>query len=509
MLRFCRFMVGIKLAKINLVFQSSILHSRMRHTFVTNLILLLALNLLVKPFYILGIEAEIQNRVGPEIFGSYFALINFSFLLNILPDMGTSNWNTRHIAQNNHLLGKHFSRIFTLRLVLSAVYLVVIGLAAWLLNYSAQQLGILALLALCQLFACMIIYLRSNLTGMHLFKQDSLISVMDRALLVLMMALLLWGNFAGSQFKIEWLVYGQTIAYGLTCFTALFFVVRKSGVLKLDWNAPFSVSVIKQSTPYAALIFISAIAYRLDTVMLERLQGQQQAGVYAMSFRFFEAVNMISYLFAVLLLPLYARMLKQRQDVGSLVRLGFQIMFCGIFIVAVTSGFYGKEILNLFYDHVEHGSSQTLFLLMCSSLFFSLQYIFGTLITASGKLKPLIMIAALGLVFNIILNSVLIPQQGPGGAALASCITQLVVLLAQIVLVQRLHTVANMGLLILQTLVFAVLCIAYGYFLTWNTINPASVVWSVGLYAAGCLLIAAITGMLSIKRFVTMLRQQP
>jgi O-antigen/teichoic acid export membrane protein len=481
----------------------------MRHTFVTNLILLLALNLLVKPFYILGIEAEIQNRVGPEVFGSYFALINFSFLLNILPDMGTSNWNTRHIAQNSHLLSKHFSRIFTLRIALSGLYMLVIGVAALLLHYTPEQLYMLALLALCQLFASMIIFLRSNLTGLHLFKQDSLISVLDRALLVAMMALLLWGNFAPTGFKIEWLVYGQTIAYGTTFFVALLFVVRKSGAVQPSLNKAFSTSVLKQSLPYALLIFISMIAYRLDTVMLERLRGKQEAGVYAMSFRFFEAINMISYLFAVLLLPLFAHMLKHKHNVGPLVRQGFQIMFCGIFIVTIASGFFGNEILHLFYDRVEAGSSITFFLLMCSALFFSLQYIFGTLITASGKLRPLIIIALIGMLTNVILNSILIPIHGIQGAAQTSCITQFAVLVAQIAVVWRKYGIDKPVRLFLQTTAFALLCIAYGYFLTWNTINPVSLVWSLGLFSLGCLLLAAITGMLSIKRFVALIRQQP
>ncbi|MBL0043910.1 MAG: oligosaccharide flippase family protein [Flavobacteriales bacterium] len=73
----------------------------MRRVFVTNLALVLVLNLLVKPFYILGIDAQVQVRVGTEAYGSYAALLSLSFLLNILLDFGITNWNTRHIAQNS------------------------------------------------------------------------------------------------------------------------------------------------------------------------------------------------------------------------------------------------------------------------------------------------------------------------------------------------------------------------------------------------------------------------
>ena len=119
----------------------------MRKTFVSNLILLLSLNLLVKPAYLLFVEAEIQNRVGAEAFGNYFALINFSFLLNIIPDLGITNWNTRNIARHSHLLQRYFSDILSLRLLLAAAYITLALVFGWVLDYSSEQFTLLVVLA--------------------------------------------------------------------------------------------------------------------------------------------------------------------------------------------------------------------------------------------------------------------------------------------------------------------------------------------------------------------------
>ena len=54
----------------------------MKQKFVWNLFLIVILNLLIKPFYIIGIDAEVINRVGLTEYGNYFALINLSFLFN-------------------------------------------------------------------------------------------------------------------------------------------------------------------------------------------------------------------------------------------------------------------------------------------------------------------------------------------------------------------------------------------------------------------------------------------
>ncbi len=75
----------------------------MQKKFLTNLGLLLFLNLLIKPFWVLGIDRSVQNAVGAEDFGFYFSILNFSFLFNILLDLGITNFNNRNIAQNSHL----------------------------------------------------------------------------------------------------------------------------------------------------------------------------------------------------------------------------------------------------------------------------------------------------------------------------------------------------------------------------------------------------------------------
>src|SRR6478736_4135873 len=93
--------------------------------FITNLAILISLNLLIKPFWILKIDPLLQYRVGDAAYGEYFVLFNFSFLLNILLDFGITNFNNKNIAQNNHLLAKHFSSIAMLKFLLAGLFAVV------------------------------------------------------------------------------------------------------------------------------------------------------------------------------------------------------------------------------------------------------------------------------------------------------------------------------------------------------------------------------------------------
>ena len=71
----------------------------MNRDFLLNLAFLIGINLLVKPLYILGIDVTVQNVVG-ENYGLYFALLNFTYLMQIVGDLGIQQFNNRRIAQD-------------------------------------------------------------------------------------------------------------------------------------------------------------------------------------------------------------------------------------------------------------------------------------------------------------------------------------------------------------------------------------------------------------------------
>ena len=63
--------------------------------------------------------------------------------------------------------------------------------------------------------------------------------------------------------------------------------------------------------PYALLIFLMSVYYYSDVVMVERMRGNIEAANYAHGYRFFMAFNMLGYLFAGLLLPIFSKLIKK------------------------------------------------------------------------------------------------------------------------------------------------------------------------------------------------------
>lgn len=424
----------------------------MKKRFLTNLALLIFLNLLIKPFWFFGIEVGVQNRVGEEIYGFYFSLFNFAFILNILLDLGINNFNNRSIARDHDLLRDNLSAIVPLKLMLALVYAVVAGLSGKIIGYTPDQFRMLWVLVLNQFLASFILYFRTNISGLQYYRTDSLLSVMDRSLMILFTGLLLWGNITREPFRIEWFVYAQTLSYLLTLMTTASIVRYRSGRFFRQLSISRSLRILRMSYPFALLILLMSLFNRVDSVMLERLlvNGKEQAGIYAQSFRIYDAASQFSYLFAMLLLPMFSRMLRLKENVNDLIRVALPLLLVAGLSVAVIGNFFKREIIDLLYTSHSAYSSRIFGILMIGFLFVSASYLYGTLLTANNNLRQLNWLAASTVMLNISLNLILIPRYQAGGAALASLVSQGFYALVQMVLAIRLLRIPMNGDILLR-----------------------------------------------------------
>jgi len=476
----------------------------LKKKFVTNLALLLLLNLLVKPFWI-GIDIVVQNKVGPEQYGIYFALLQFTFLFNILLDLGITNYNNRNIAQNHHLLSKHFSNLIAIRLILGVFYLVVSLIGAYFFNWDQKEIKLLLLLLFNQFLLSFILYMRSNLSGLHLFRTDSFVSVLDRFLMIIICSLLLWGKVTDAPFKIEWFVYVQTAAYLLTTIVVFLLVLARLEFFRFKFDFSFFRVILRQSYPYAMLILLMTFYTRINPLMLKLLlpDGNFQAGIYAQSFRLLDAGSMFAFLFASLLLPIFSRMIKHKEPVGQMVKLSFSMIIVPVIILSSICYFFSAELIGLFYADATQLSIDTFTVLMPGLIFISSTYIFGTLLTANGSLKALNITAGIGFVLNIILNIILVSKFYAVGAAVAAIITQAFTALSQIVISLMIFKFKLNLKKLFPFMAFTLILVIYGIFSSHLTDN-----WiiNITLYAVFGAITAFILGIFSIKDFYRILK---
>lgn len=483
----------------------------MQRKFLSNLILVLLLNVLVKPFYILGVDAEFLKRLGesnPGEYGEYFSIVGLTFIFNIFLDLGLSNFNTKEVAQSEGHTSNYFSSILSVKFVLIFIYLSLLFGSGVLLGYSDHQFYLLSFLGVNQVLVAFILFFRSNLTGMLRFKEDSIVGVLDRVLLVIMCSIALWGGIMKQELSIELFVWLQTFSYLATLLVVIALVLKNGNIPKVKIFRESMGPLLRRSLPYAVLVLLMTIYYRTDSVMLEQMldNGKREAEIYAQGFRFLEAFSMIGYLFAGLLLPIFAKQISNKEDVSKMVSLSFKLIFSISSVLAIGVFMYSEEIVQSRYqmsgDELIR-SAYSLKMLMVCFLGMVSTYIFGTLLTANGSLKELNIVAGLGVLLNLTLNFYWIKEEGAIGAARASMITQLLTAVIQMMLALILLKVKIKQLDMLKLLAFSVLLVGITYFLEFES-------WWIGMLitlGTGGLL-AILTGMFSPKEAIQILKSK-
>lgn len=464
---------------------------------LSGLLWVLLLNVLIKPLWIIGIEVGVQNAVGDVEYGRYFAIFSIAYIFNILLDLGLTNYNTRHIARHPEGIKAQLSSIFTLKCLLLVLYLAVTLTVGLLRGFDHRGFHLLLLVCVNQFLCSMISYLRSNYEGLLLFKWDGVLSVLDRVVMIVLCGVLLIlsrSNVIGA-FRLEWFVFSQTVAYLITLVVALLVLVRKVGFFKPRLAGGASLRILRRSAPFALLVFLMACYNRIDPVLLVWLlpaeSGAQQSGIYAAAYRLLDALSMIGYLVSVPLLPVFSKMLDsvQRTSLGDTIRWVFSLLLAYALGAAITFSTMSEQLMTLLYDASAGATAQVFRLLIFDLVPISITYVFGTLLTAQGRLRTLNLLATISLLINIMLNIVLIPRHGALGAACSSLCAQSFMAIAQMVVAVRSLHIPTKQLNLVNVLLYAVLVFALNLLL--HHLCPASPWWlTLSVMVVACLLLA-------------------
>jgi O-antigen/teichoic acid export membrane protein len=414
----------------------------LRRKFLVNIVFLLAVSIIVKAFWVLGIDRTVQNVAGEEAYGFYFSLFSFSVLFTLLLDMGLSGFNNRAVSADPTRVKLYFGNVLLLRLFLTAAYFLVTVTVAWAMGYTRHQFTLLLVLMLNQVMSSMILWLRSNISGMQYLFLDSLLSVADRLVMIIICSVLLWGGVTSGPFRIEWFVRAQTAAYFAVMILSFIIVIRRGGVSKVRPDAAVLKSIIITGLPFALVAFAMTLYWRIDSVLLERLlpDGALQAGIYAQAFRLFDAIAMFPVMFGGLLLPIMSKELAAGNNITPLASMAGRMLLAPLGIGAVTLATFPAEILGLLYHSPAPGAVSAFTVLMLTLVPVGAVYIFSTMLTAAGRLRLLGIITLGGMVVNILMNFLLIPAFSVAGAAYAAFFTQMLVAVACVIAVGRTMT---------------------------------------------------------------------
>ncbi|KXK40885.1 MAG: polysaccharide biosynthesis family protein [Bacteroidetes bacterium OLB9] len=436
----------------------------MKREFIINIILLICINLLIKPAYIIGVETRIQNIVGNESYGLYFAYFNFAFLFQFINDLGLQNWNAQYIPKNRDKVGTQIIELFSVKLAFSLLFLMLVTGFSLLSDYSYTAL--LFVISINLVLASILQLLRTYVSGLGFYRTDSLFSALDKFIMIFIIGYFVWLAPDRETFNIMNFAIGQTCSFTLAILIVFLWIVSKVKVTFHYSSLNRYVDIIRNSVPYVIVAVLIGIYTKTDGVLLDKLLDDRQlsAGIYAGAFRFYDAAKMMLFLIAALLLPMFSSIVHDKEKQTTLYDIGIKLAALLSMPIAILFIGFNTEFLQLIYPSTyTFDSSIVLFFLTFAFIAVSIANIGGAFILAVNRPARLYKLYLSIIVINLLLHILLIPRFKAPGAAFTTMITQILIMCGHYYIVSKDYYIRLSRMVIIRLFVFFVLSMSFTF----------------------------------------------
>lgn len=434
---------------------------------IKSVFLLLFLNLLIKPIWLLVIDRGVQNQVGTEAYGKYYIAFTLAMYLQVLLDPGIHTFINRYLSRHSHKVGWFLTHTLGLKVLLSLLYILGTLILIYVSDYENDifylSIGTMLNMSLLSLT----LYFRSYLTALHKFSHEAVYSIIDRVLMILIigMSFLFMKDYISTRF----FVISQTISYSISLVIISFTVFRYANFeIKIRFNKRKMYPIIKSGLPYALLGFLIVLYSKSDLYILDYFHKNSsfEAGIYAAAQRLIEAGSMITLLIASIILPVFSKRIHQKEDLSFIHHQIVKVVFIPFTLLISVLYFYSGFITKLLYQENKEYIELILKQISLSFLGISLVYIYGTILTAGGKIKILLVSSISVLILNVIFNLIFTPIYGADSMSMISSSTHLLIGIVQAFFAIRIYGLSISNHNILKYFIIIVLLISFFFFIS-------------------------------------------
>ncbi len=471
--------------------------------FYSSLGLLIILNVIIKPLWIFGIDRQVQNTVGTAVYGNYFSILNLSIVFSFLLDWGLTIFFNRQLSsQKTNFIDKAGSFLF-IKLLFAVIYAALVFLIAK--TTGVDNWDILLSVVLIQIFISLFVFFRAIITAHQWFGTDAWLSVLDKTLMIFLCGSLLYYPSVFGSMTINRFLFTQAACMALAMLCTIAILFRRGVSFSMTGKTLLSKQLFFSILPFAAIILLMSVHYRLDGFLLERIHrnGDHEAGIYAGAYRLLDAANMIGYLFASFLLPYIARQWSDKKDIQTVILTSRHFLLMFSVMIITTIFFLAPWIQQVLYHHNGGSGTEVLQLCIPALIGYSLVQIYGTVMTATGQIVSFCKIMAVAVLINILFNLLLIPTMGAKGCCIAALISQGFCGIATMIFVNRKSGISiHFGSLSIYIFTLAILS---GFYYVGNN-------WIVSkwfLIAAGgmiTLLLMIVTKLFTLRTWINSLK---
>lgn len=225
--------------------------------------------------------------------------------------------------------------------------------------------------------------------------------------------------------SVYWFAVTNALDYGIIGFALIFIYFRKGGA-KFSFSKSRAKKMLSKSKHYILSSLMVVLFQSTDHIMLTSMKGTSENGFYTAAIT---CATVLQFAYTALIDSFRPVILKAKKEVSQ----DYKKLVSGLYSVVVYTALiqslfftvFSPLIINILYGEGYNESVSVLRILVWYIAFSYMGSVRNVWILAEQKQKYLWIINLSGALFNIILNAILIPYFGAGGAAFASLTTQI------------------------------------------------------------------------------------
>ncbi|AEH07269.1 flippase [Methanothermococcus okinawensis] len=359
--------------------------------------------------------------LGAQGFGILSFALAFTGMFGVLADMGLQPLTVREVARNTELSGKYLGNIAAIKSILGIITFVLIVLTINLMNYPAETVYVVYLIAFSVLINSFNGMFYSIYQGHEKMEYVGIGNIINSSLMFVGVFIAIYLGFNVEGFAYIYLISGiGVLLYNLIISTWKF--VKP----KIEIDLKFWKELLKEAWPFALIGFFVIIYFRIDSIMLSYMKGNEVVGYYSASYRLIDALSSLvpSIIYSVMF-PVMSKYLNSINDLKKVWIKAFNLSF----IVGITTSIFvvvfAKYIILIVYGYGYLPSVMVLQILIWAFFIICVSSITSGLLNATNKQRLVTFGAGAGAIINVILNIILIPKYSMEGAAIATVITEI------------------------------------------------------------------------------------
>lgn len=361
------------------------------------------------------------RSLAPEAFGEYRTALAFVGLFRLLPDLGMSYALTIEISRDRGQASRLIGNLLGFQVVLSALTLTAcLSIAAWLYREGDATSTIVAVLAVDLLLKAFKSTIRWLLKSYEFFGVEAVSLTAERCVLLLVGFAVLHSGSGAFAFALVFLAVRLPDVVVL-----LTYVSRRVLPLRVQWDHALWWELARKGLPFAYAGAVILAFFQIDIVMIERIRGTQEAGLYGLPTLVLEGLTLVPRILGYALIPtmaaLYAR---SPEGVADLYRRGVRyLLLVGLPIAAF--GAVAAEPFMILLGGADYApSAVAAWWLIPSGALMFLSNFGETTLYCVNRRSTIVVVSTLALAVNVALNLLWIPRFGFEGAAWATVITE-------------------------------------------------------------------------------------